>query len=84
MLLVATIVFSGGTTSNIQALAADSEPVTVKTEKDVYVQGGGSKDEVMNHKDGWLCVKTTNAGGLEGSYHRNRMGCRGNDLEQIS
>ena len=70
-LLLAGVLAVSALPGGIQVQAAESEPVTVTTEKDVYVQGGGDADRVMTGTN--IVVKTPESASLNTTYHRRGL-----------
>ena len=64
MVLAGALISSGLPAGVQKAQAAETESVTITTEKDVYVQGGSDKDKVMNGSN--IVVKTPESASLEG------------------
>ena len=71
MVLAGALLASGLPAGVQKAQAAETEPVTITTEKDVYVQGGSDKDKVMNGSN--IVVKTPESASLESTYHRRGL-----------
>ena len=70
-LLLAGVLAVSALPGGIQVQAAESEPVTITTEKDVYVQGGGDADRVMTGTN--IVVKTPESASLNTTYHRRGL-----------
>ena len=71
MVLAGALISSGLPGGVQKAQAAETESVTITTEKDVYVQGGSDKDKVMNGSN--IVVKTPESASLESTYHRRGL-----------
>ena len=70
-LVLAGVLAVTGLPGGTQVQAAEAEPVTVTTEKDVYVQGGGDANKVMTGSN--IVIKTPESSSLNSTYHRRGL-----------